>query len=83
MVRIATRLGAGESCFRTPAENFSLLKNVQTDSGAYLLSCSTPTGAISPGASGQTVMFTTKLHRATSLRTYGAVHPLLLHAFKS
>jgi len=28
------------------------------------------------------VMFTTNLHKATSLRMYGAVHQLLLDAFK-
>jgi len=84
MVGIATRLGAGESWFRTPAgKQFSFLKNVQTDFGAHSLSCSTPTDVISPEASGRTVMFTTTLHRATRLRMYGAVYPLHLHAFKS
>lgn len=84
MFRIEARLGAGESWFRTPAEKkmFFSEKNVQTNSGAHSLSCSTPIGVISPGASGQTVMFTTNLHKATSLRMYGAVHQLLLDAFK-
>jgi hypothetical protein len=64
------------------ARRFSLLRNVQTSSGAHPASYSKVTGLLSRGKSGMDGKFATHLHLIPRLRISGPIPPHPLYAFK-
>ena len=63
------------------ATDFSLLKNIQISSGAYLPSYAVGNGVLSPRKSGRSVKLSTRLRVLPRLRMSGVITLLPLYAF--